>query len=89
MATITESFIRNLAGAGDDGEEHFGVHIDYWDIYASVIFLTAIYASGVASANFLGMPSLVGEIFCGILLGPNLLDFVPMESAWVLLGEVG
>ena len=35
------------------------------------------------------MPSLVGEIFVGIFLGPNLLDFVPFETSWVMLGEIG
>ena len=35
------------------------------------------------------MPSLVGQIFAGILLGPPLADYVPNPEAWVLLGEVG
>ena len=35
------------------------------------------------------MPSLVGEIFAGILLGPQLADYVPYEEATVLVGEIG
>jgi Kef-type K+ transport system membrane component KefB len=40
-------------------------------------------------SRFLSMPALVGEIFMGILLGPNLLDFVPNQEAFVMLGEIG
>jgi len=87
-------FTRALAGGGGNGqaytddhyadgehEEHFGVHIQYTDLYASVAFLAAIYASGVLAVKVLKMPALVGEIFCGILMGPNLLQYVPNEEA--------
>ena len=53
------------------------------------MFLAAIYAGGLAVSRFLKMPSLVGEIFMGILLGPNALSFVPYEEAFVMLGEIG
>jgi Kef-type K+ transport system membrane component KefB len=35
------------------------------------------------------MPSLVGEIFVGILLGPNLAAYVPNPVSFVMLGEIG
>lgn len=66
-----------------------GVHIAYTDLYAALVFLAAIYAGGLAVSRFLGMPALVGEIFVGIFMGPNLLDFVPYEESFVLLGEIG
>ena len=82
--------VRHLAGGGEDGGEEFGVHITYDDLYGAVVFLTAIYISGEIAKRFLRMPSLVGEIFCGILLGPPLLDdFVPNPEAWVMFGELG
>lgn len=86
-------FNRMLGGGGEDtdGEHHssFGVHITYDDLYHGVLFLTAIYIAGQISSRLLAMPSLVGEIVAGIILGPNLLDFVPNAEAFVLLGEIG
>jgi len=83
-------FSRLLAeNAEGEGEDHFGVHISYSDLYASILFLSAIYAAGLFTARFLSMPALVGEIFTGIILGPNLIDLVPYEEAFVMLGELG
>jgi hypothetical protein len=81
------SAMRWLSG-GEDGEESFGVHIEYEDLYNALIFLTAIYISGQI-ATLVKMPSLVGEIVCGIILGPPLLDYVPNPEAFVKLGEIG
>ena len=44
---------------------------------------------GQFASRVLRMPSLVGEIFCGILMGPPLAELVPNASALVLIGEVG
>jgi hypothetical protein len=74
------------AGEHDSG---FGVHIYYEDLYFSLLFLTCVYVSGQIASRFLKMPNLVGEIVCGILLGPPLVDKVPYAEAWVLLGELG
>ena len=81
--------MRWLSTEGDE-ESHseFGVHIEYVDLYDTVLFFIAIYMSGQIAA-FVKMPSLVGEIVCGILLGPPLADFVPNPEAFVLLGEIG
>ena len=91
MQDFALGLYRTLAEGGDD-EEHseFGVHITYQDLYGTVVFLAAIYVAGELSKRVLKMPSLVGEIFCGILLGPPLLeDFVPNPEAWVMFGELG
>jgi Kef-type K+ transport system membrane component KefB len=99
---MTDSIVRFLAdasynngdGTAQDGsyaeeEEHFGVHITYSDLYSAILFLAAIYAAGVFASSFLRMPSLVGEIIAGILLGPNFASLVPIPEAFVLLGEIG
>ena len=53
----------------------FGVHIEYEDLYDAIIFFCCIYVGGQL-ANLVKMPSLVGEIVVGILLGPPLADYV-------------
>jgi len=95
---------RHLSGGSSnaadiDGEESHGeeshasgvdaTHISYQDLYASIIFFAAIYVGGQIAARLLRMPSLVGEIFAGILLGPNLAAFVPHPISYVMLGEIG
>ena len=83
-------FHRYLSGATeDDGEESFGVHIEYEDLYDTIVFFTIIYVAGQIASRLLKMPDLVGEIVAGILMGPPLADFVPNPEAFVLLGEVG
>lgn len=82
-----DSYSRMLGGG--DGENSFGVHIEYSDLYKTVVFLVAIYASGQIASRFLRMPDLVGEIICGIVMGPELLDFVHNTEAWVMFGELG
>ena len=75
----------------DDGEHHseFGVHITFGDLYASIIFFTFIYLMGAFAQRVLKMPSLVGEIFAGIILGPPVANWVPNPVAFVMLGEIG
>lgn len=64
-------------------------HITYEDLYASIIFFASIYVAGQIASRLLRMPSLVGEIFAGILLGPNLAEYVPFPISFVMLGEIG
>ncbi len=70
-------------------ESEFGFHIEFMDLYATIVYFAAIYVFGQFASRVLQMPSLVGEIFCGIILGPPLVDFVPNAQALVLIGEVG
>ena len=91
LVAAASHFSRWLAESGhddDDGHSEFGVHIEYEDLYDAIIFFCCIYVGGQI-ANFVKMPSLVGEIVVGILLGPPLADYVPNPEAFVLLGEVG
>lgn len=75
---------------GEAGSE-FGFHIAFMDLYATIVYFACIYVFGQFASRVLQMPSLVGEIFCGIILGPPLAGFIPssMEEALVLIGEVG
>lgn len=95
LESIEQKMFRWLGGSenynseGDGSDEDFGVHISYQDLYLGTVFLTAIYAAGLFTSKLLKMPSLVGEIFAGILLGPNLANIVPIPEAFVMLGEIG
>ena len=83
---------RLLSGeAAVEGEEHseFGFHIEFSDLYRTILYFACIYVLGQFASRVLQMPSLVGEIFCGILMGPPLADIVPNAEALVLIGEVG
>jgi len=83
VETLLWNGYRKLSG--DSGS----VHITFDDLFHSILFIAAIFALGQFSSRVLRMPNLVGEIFAGILLGPNLAKFVPNPEAWVLLGEMG
>jgi len=88
-ALMWDTTQRLLGGGDGHGEGSGGVHIAYEDLYASIMFLACIYVGGQIAARLLRMPSLVGEIFTGILLGPNLASYVPSPISFVMLGEIG
>jgi len=73
----------------EDEHSSFGVHITFDDLYHSVVFFAMIYIFGKFAAIVLRMPTLVGEIIAGVVLGPYLLNFVPNPTAFVMLGEIG
>ena len=83
--------VTNTTICGDAEEHHseFGVHIAFTDLYASIIFFAFIYIMGAFAQRVLKMPSLVGEIFAGIILGPPVTDYVPNPEAFVMMGEIG
>jgi Kef-type K+ transport system membrane component KefB len=86
--------MRGLTAAGQNERSHdgstLGVNVSYEDLYYSFIFLTVVWLAGkAASSKYLKMPSLVGEIIAGILLGPPVANFVPDPEAWLLLGQIG
>ncbi|KAH8063742.1 sodium/hydrogen exchanger family-like protein [Aureococcus anophagefferens] len=56
-------------------------------------FALSVWTSGKLAAG-LGIPSLVGEIICGIIIGPHVLEIInhtydPTASVLILVGEVG
>ena len=57
-------------------------------IYFVMLFLACLWFVGKLFARC-GLPSLVGEIVVGIILGPNLLGFVPYSDALIVIGEIG
>lgn len=75
---------------GDAHDDHaFGFHIEFPDLFRTILYFACIYIFGQFASRLLKMPALVGEIFCGIILGPPLLNIVPNAAALVLIGEVG
>eukprot|EP00546_Thalassionema_frauenfeldii_P006805 CAMPEP_0178918316 /NCGR_PEP_ID=MMETSP0786-20121207/13764_1 /TAXON_ID=186022 /ORGANISM="Thalassionema frauenfeldii, Strain CCMP 1798" /LENGTH=795 /DNA_ID=CAMNT_0020592023 /DNA_START=236 /DNA_END=2623 /DNA_ORIENTATION=- len=77
---------RRFLGGEEGGS---GVHITFLELYSSIVFLAAIYVAGQIAQRVLKMPNLVGEIICGIVLGPEVANFIPEVAAWVILGEIG
>lgn len=53
-----------------------------------IIFIAISWLLGNLSV-YIGLPSLVGELVTGFVLGPPLLDFVPFPGALVLTGNLG
>ena len=86
---LTRFLAEDTHDDGDESHSEFGVHIEYEDLYDAILFLVIIHAAGQLASRVFTMPSLVGEIVAGILLGPPLADYVPEATAWVMLGEIG
>ena len=104
VATVIPDGSRQLAEEEEEEEDGAGggvvaaaaaavgvddTRISYEDLYASLIFVMCVYASGMFVRRALRMPPLVGEIFAGVLLGPNLAGYVPFPVSFVMLGELG
>lgn len=62
--------------------------VEFDDVVMSFLFLIAVWVGGKAAAG-MRMPSLVGELAVGLVMGPPLLDVVPLAEALMLYGEVG
>lgn len=65
-----------------------GVTVSFQEIYRTIIFIAVAWVLGTLCSK-VGLPSLVGEIATGFLLGPPLADFVPFPEAMVLMGNIG
>ena len=66
---------------------------EFHELYSVVIFCAALWLSGKAFA-MMKLPALVGEIVCGIVLGPHMLQLVGSDDAgatetFKLIGNVG
>jgi Kef-type K+ transport system membrane component KefB len=56
------------------------------DVISLLIFLCLVWLAGRAAVR-VSLPSLVGELVVGALLGPPLADFVPQPAAVALAGQ--
>lgn len=68
-----------------------GVPSSYDDLFAVLIFFLVLFLLGdVVCRRFLRIvPPLVGYIATGVAMGPEGLDVIPFEEAWVMLGNLG
>lgn len=64
------------------------IEVSFEDTYKVLVFLGVVFSCGEIAA-WLGIPSLVGQMIAGFLLGPPLLEYVPFPEAFVLLGDLG
>jgi len=58
------------------------------EFYAGLVFLVGVWIAGKC-VKLVGWPPLVGEITIGLILGPNLIDFVPFPDAFKMIGQLG
>jgi len=81
--------LLSLSEAGnDDDETSFTTQVTFEEIFRVVLFIFSVHYAGELGA-VIRCPELVGQIFAGVVLGPQVLDFVPFEESLVLLGEIG
>ena len=72
-------------------EEHGGgqeLHHDFNMVILLTFSFASIWCAGKAASK-LGLPTLVGEILVGVVLGPPLANLMPVPEALMLFGEVG
>ncbi|KAK7249625.1 Sodium/hydrogen exchanger protein [Aureococcus anophagefferens] len=72
----------------DDDHGHHGQFDHFNSMFFMVVFVVVVWIVG-KSCGAVGIPSLVGEIWVGIVLGPALLDFVPNPAVLKSVGEIG
>jgi len=72
----------------EDLAHELSIEVSFEDTYKLLVFLGVVFAFGEL-ASMIGIPSLVGQIIAGFLLGPPLVDYAPYPVALVLLGDVG
>ena len=61
---------------------------DFNTLILTVVFLTLVFFTSKLF-ELIRIPSLVGEIIIGALLGPLFADLVPSYEMLMLLGELG
>jgi len=71
-----------------DLAHELSIEVSFEDTYKVLVFLGIVFVFGEI-AGFCGVPSLVGQIIAGFLLGPPLAEYVPFPEAMVLLGDLG
>jgi hypothetical protein len=58
-------------------------------VEATLLILLAIIIAGPGIAERLGMPRLIGLIFLGMLVGPFVLGWIPLDGLVSDLGDIG
>eukprot|EP00041_Stephanoeca_diplocostata_P027518 m.758154 g.758154 ORF g.758154 m.758154 type:complete len:424 (+) comp23191_c0_seq18:446-1717(+) len=78
-----------LTRAGDgDGKTSKYTFFTFVEVWQFMVYWVALWFSGKAT-EAVRFPSLVGELIMGVLLGPNLANFVPKFDAVMMIGSVG
>ena len=62
--------------------------VDFDSLIRISVFLICLYLVG-RSCRILGVSPIIGEMIVGVLLGPNVADFVPNADFWSLAGVFG
>ena len=90
MPATTESQSVHTTYHGHHSSDSHGHDTEhaFEEVYYLMCFMGALWIIGKIFARF-GLPGLVGEIIIGIILGPNLLDFVPEADTMIVIGELG
>ena len=79
----------SLVGCPDTTQlEHDFAQPTFSEMWGTLLFVAAIWVVGKIFSR-LGMPTLIGEIVVGCLMGPHMWDVVPEHRALMLYGEVG
>ena len=68
--------------------EQLSTEVSFEDILKTVVFLLATFLAANLS-KLVTLPSFVGEIIAGVVLGPPVLNFCPYPEAMVLVGSFG
>ena len=79
--TVHELVTDSHAGGGE-------LHHDFNMVILLTFSFASIWCAGKAASK-LGLPTLVGEIMVGVVLGPPLANLMPVPEALMLFGEVG
>lgn len=87
-STTSTTILNEDSSSGGGGDDDLIVVVTFRDIYKVILFIAVAWFLGELSV-YVGLPSLVGEIAAGFLLGPPLADFVPYPGALVLTGNIG
>lgn len=72
----------------DDDDTSFTTQVTFHEIFQVMLFIVVVHYVGELG-TVVKTPALVGQIFAGIALGPQVLNFVPFGKSLVLLGEIG
>lgn len=68
--------------------DELSVVVTFEDILKTIVFLLCAWLFALVF-RVVGLPALVGEIVCGFVLGPPVLNFCPYPEAMVLIGNFG